>query len=66
MPENLSFECAKFLLSAPDGVVLSAEERRVYEGMKRYRGIEMNLESGMKVKVGWCPEKTRGVGDVKV
>jgi hypothetical protein len=66
IPENVSFECAKFLLSAPDGLVLSAEEKKTYKAMRRYRLIELNMQSNMTVKLGWTPEKNTGVGDVKV
>ncbi|KAJ7796935.1 hypothetical protein B0H14DRAFT_3114404 [Mycena olivaceomarginata] len=66
VPENISFDCARFLLSAPEGVVLTAREKRVYEAMRRYRLIELNLDAPVGVRVPWTPRKTRGPGDVKV
>ncbi|KAJ7191389.1 hypothetical protein GGX14DRAFT_701594 [Mycena pura] len=66
VPENISFECARFLLSAPEGVVLTAREKRVYEAMRRYRLLELNLDAPVNVRVPWTPQKTRGPGDVKV
>jgi hypothetical protein len=66
VPENLSFDCARFLLSAPDGVVLNDQEKKVYTAMRRYKLIELNLESTMDVQVPWTPEKTREVGDEKI
>ncbi|KAJ7511588.1 hypothetical protein B0H11DRAFT_2168265 [Mycena galericulata] len=56
IPENISFDCAWFLLSAPQGVVLTKQERKIYEAMRRYKLIE----------VPWTASKTRGPGDVKV
>ncbi|KAJ6523524.1 hypothetical protein DFH09DRAFT_198273 [Mycena vulgaris] len=66
IPENISFDCARFLLSAPQGAVLTKREKRVYEAMRRYKLIELNLDAPLAVKVPWTPEKTRGPGDVKV
>jgi hypothetical protein len=66
VPENISFECARFLLSAPDGVVLTAEEKKIYEEMRRYKLIELNLDSSIEVLVPWTPAKTRSVGDAKI
>ncbi|KAJ6562595.1 hypothetical protein B0H19DRAFT_1145101 [Mycena capillaripes] len=66
VPENISFDCARFLLSAPEGVVLNKRERRVYEAMRRYKLIELNLDAPVDVHVPWTPQKTRGSGDVKV
>ncbi|KAJ6468765.1 hypothetical protein C8R45DRAFT_1017511, partial [Mycena sanguinolenta] len=66
VPENISFNCARFLLSASEGVVLTARERRVYEAMRRYKLIELNLDAPIGVSVPWTPQKTRGPGDVKV
>ncbi|KAF7378381.1 RING-type domain-containing protein [Mycena sanguinolenta] len=66
IPENISFECARFLLSAPAGVVLTNEEKKTYEAMQRYHLIELNLDAPLLVKVPWTPDKTRGPGDVKV
>jgi hypothetical protein len=66
VPENLSYDCARFLLSAPDGVVLTDHEKDVYTAMRRYKLIELNLESTLDVKVPWTPDKTREVGDVKI
>jgi len=66
VPENLSFDCARFLLSAPDGLVLAAQEKRVYEAMRRYKLIELNLDSTIELHVPWTPQKTRGVGDRKI
>ncbi|KAJ7637778.1 hypothetical protein B0H17DRAFT_995100 [Mycena rosella] len=65
IPENISFDCARFLLSAPEGVVLTKREKQVYEAMRRYKLIELNLDAPLAVKVPWTPEKTRGPGDVK-
>ena len=65
LPENLSFECARLLLSAPDGTVLTEKEKEVYKSMRRYRLIELNLESTLVLKLPWTPEKTREVGDHK-
>ncbi|KDR78368.1 hypothetical protein GALMADRAFT_95057 [Galerina marginata CBS 339.88] len=66
VPENLSFDCAKFLLSAPDGVVLTKKEKKIYAAMRRYKMIELNLESTLHLQVPWTPEKTREVGDQKI
>ncbi|KAJ6503750.1 hypothetical protein C8R45DRAFT_1060395 [Mycena sanguinolenta] len=66
VPENISFDCARFLVSAPEGVVLTAKEKRVYRAMRRYKLIELNLDAPLAVNVPWTPRKTRGVGDVKV
>ncbi|KAJ7178202.1 hypothetical protein C8R46DRAFT_1076094 [Mycena filopes] len=66
VPENISFDCARFLLSAPQGVVLTAHEKQIYAAMQRYRLIELNLDAPLLVKLPWSPEKTRGPGDVKV
>jgi hypothetical protein len=66
VPENISFDCARFLLSAPPGVVLTKHEKRVYEAMRRYKLIELNLDAPVEVRVPWTPQKTRGPGDVKV
>jgi hypothetical protein len=67
VPENISFDCARLLLSAPDSnVVLTPPERRVYAAMRRYQLIELNLDVPLVVKVPWSPEKTRGPGDVKI
>jgi hypothetical protein len=66
VPENISFECARLLLSAPAGVVLTGEETKVYQFMRRYKLIELNLDSSIQVSVPWTPEKTRGVGDMKI
>ncbi|KAJ7255802.1 hypothetical protein B0H12DRAFT_1202106 [Mycena haematopus] len=66
VPENISFDCARFLLSAPAGVVLTARERRIYEAMRRYKLIELNLDAPVGVCVPWTPQKTRGPGDVKI
>ncbi|KAJ7445183.1 hypothetical protein B0H11DRAFT_2087723 [Mycena galericulata] len=66
VPENISFDCARFLLSAPVGVVLTAGEKRVYEAMRRYKLIELNLDAPLTVRVPWTPQKTRGPGDQKV
>ncbi|KAJ7136564.1 hypothetical protein C8R44DRAFT_695487 [Mycena epipterygia] len=66
IPENISFDCARFLLSAPTGVVLTKREKQVYEAMRRYKLIELNLDAPVVVRVPWRPKKTRGPGDVKV
>ncbi|KAF8205290.1 hypothetical protein K438DRAFT_1964368 [Mycena galopus ATCC 62051] len=64
--ENISFDCARLLLSAPEGVVLTGREKRVYEAMRRYKLIELNLDAPVEVLVPFTPKKTRGPGDVKV
>lgn len=66
IPENISFDCARFLLSAPAGLVLTKREKQVYEAMRRYKLIELNLDAPVTVNVPWTPKKTRGAGDVKV
>ncbi|KAJ7463682.1 hypothetical protein FB451DRAFT_1265214 [Mycena latifolia] len=66
VPENISFDCARLLLSGPKGVVLTKHERQVYEAMRRYKLIELNLDAPLTVKVPWTPDKTRGPGDAKV
>ena len=66
VPENLSFDCARFLLAAPDGLVLTVQEKRVYEAMRRYKLIELNLDSTIELHVPWTPNKTRGVGDRRI
>ena len=66
VPENISFDCARLLLSAPEGFVLTEEEKMVYEAMRRYKLIELNLHSSIEVLVPWTPKKTRNVGDRKI
>jgi hypothetical protein len=66
VPENISFDCARFLLSVPEGVALTKKEKAVYESMRRYKLIELNLDTPIVVNVPWTPAKTRGSGDVKV
>ena len=66
IPENISFDCARLLLSAPDGTVLTKEEKEVYEAMRRYKLIELNLDSSIDARLPWKPKKTRDVGDRKV
>jgi hypothetical protein len=66
VPENLSFDCARFLLAAPDGLVLTVQEKRVYEAMRRYKLIELNIDSTIELHVPWTPNKTRGVGDRRI
>lgn len=66
IPENLSYECAKLLTGLPSGVALNEEEEAVYQGMRRYRLIELNMESQLEAQVPWTPEKTRSVGDVQI
>lgn len=66
IPENISFDCARFLLSAPEGVVLDKRERNIYEAMRRYKLIELNLDAPLIVKIPWTPSQTRGPGDVQV
>jgi len=66
VPENLSFDCARLLLSAPNGLVLTAKEKQIYEAMQRYKLIELNLDSTIELWVPWTPRKTRGVGDRKI
>ena len=66
IPENLSYECAKLLIDLPTGVALNNEEEVVYRGMRRYRLIELNMESQLEAQVPWTPEKTREVGDVQI
>ena len=66
IPENLSYECAKLLIGLPSGVALNEEEETVYRGMRRYRFIELNMESQLEAQVPWTPEKTREVGDVQI
>ena len=66
VPENISSECARFLLSAPEGVVLTPDEKEVYTAIRRYKLLELNLESRLKAMVGWTPDKSRNVGDWKV
>lgn len=63
IPENLSYECAKLLLSLPPDVTLTEEEKKVYGGMRRYRLIELNIQSKLTATVPWTPEKTSGIGD---
>lgn len=55
IPENISFDCAKLLLSAPKGAVLTDKEARIYEAMRRYKLIELNLDSSISVTVPWTP-----------
>ncbi|KAJ6600943.1 hypothetical protein DFH09DRAFT_1355223 [Mycena vulgaris] len=60
VPENSSFDCARFLLSAPKGVVLTKRERQSYEAMRRYRlKIELNMDAPLIVEVPWTPDKTQ-------
>lgn len=66
IPENISWDCAKLLLSAPQGMILSLEEKRVLSAMRRYKNIEMNMEADVKIRLGWTPKKRRNVGDRRV
>jgi hypothetical protein len=66
VPENLSYECAKLLISLPPDVALTEEERKVYAGMRRYRLIELNWQSRLDVTIPWTPEKSSGVGDRQI
>ncbi|KZP13764.1 hypothetical protein FIBSPDRAFT_834882 [Athelia psychrophila] len=66
VPENVSYDCARFLLSAPQGTVLDEREKEVYKAMRRYRLIELNSESVVSAQVPWTPHKTTEVGDRKV
>ncbi|KAJ7032441.1 hypothetical protein C8F04DRAFT_659795 [Mycena alexandri] len=66
VPENISFDCARFLLSGPMDLMLTSREKRVYEAMRRYKLIELNLDAPVEVHVPWTPQKTRGPGDVKI
>lgn len=66
VPENVSFDCARFLLSAPLGLVLTDEERAVYDAMRRYKLVELNLDAPLAVHLPWTPEKTRQVGDERI
>jgi hypothetical protein len=66
VPENISYDCGKFLLQAPKDIVLTDGERKVYEDMRTYRLVELNLDSSLTAVVPWTPEKTREVGDRKV
>ncbi|KAF7318723.1 RING-type domain-containing protein [Mycena chlorophos] len=66
VPENISFDAARFLLGAPEGVVLTAHEKKVYEAMRRYKLLELNLDAPVEAKMPWTPNKTRGPGDFKV
>ncbi|KAG8799752.1 hypothetical protein FRC19_000072 [Serendipita sp. 401] len=63
IPENLSYECAKLLTSIPTNVALTADECQVYQGMRRYRLIELNLKASLTASVPWTPEKTGDIGD---
>ncbi|KAF7973109.1 hypothetical protein HWV62_16222 [Athelia sp. TMB] len=63
VPENISWDCAKLLLSAPKGMILNSEERRVFIAMRRYKNVEMNMEADIKIRLGWTPKKRRNVGD---
>lgn len=45
---------------------MTEEEKRTYESMRRYKLIELNLDSKIEVKVPWTPTKTRDVGDRKI
>ena len=66
VPENISYECARFLLQVPDDIALTDEEKDVYRSMRTYRLTELNLDSSLLAKLPWTPEKTRGVGDRKI
>jgi len=66
IPENISFECSRFLLSVPEGVVLEDKEREVYSAMRRYNLLQLNRRSPLDVELPWTPEKSREVGDLKV
>ncbi|EJD36493.1 hypothetical protein AURDEDRAFT_117081 [Auricularia subglabra TFB-10046 SS5] len=66
-PETVSWECASFVLNAPDpALCLTPAERATYAGMRRYRLLELNLDAALSARVPWTPEKARGVGDVRV
>ncbi|KLO12331.1 hypothetical protein SCHPADRAFT_829706 [Schizopora paradoxa] len=66
IPENVSFECARFLLSAPKDVAIDDRERELYSAMRRYQLLQLNLRSPINTELPWTPEKTREVGDFKV
>lgn len=66
VPENISWDCAKLLLSVHDEEILNSQEKNIYAAMKRYKNIEMNLEAEVTVRLGWTAKKTRNVGDRRV
>ncbi|KAG8829344.1 hypothetical protein FRC17_006734 [Serendipita sp. 399] len=66
VPENLSYECAKLLTSIPTDVALTADECQVYQGMRRYRLIELNLKSSLTASIPWTPDKTGDIGDYQL
>jgi len=69
VPENISYEFARFILQGtPEEVSarLTEKEQAVYQGMRRYRLLELNMDSSLTAQVAWTPTKTRGVGDDKV
>ena len=45
---------------------MADDERVFYESMRRYKLIEANLDSTLRVEVPWTPDKTRNIGDLKV
>jgi len=66
-PETLAWDCASFLLGAPDpDVFLQPNEREVYTAIRRYKLLELNMDAELAARVPWTPEKASGVGDVRV
>ena len=67
--ENISYNFARFILQGTSEEVsarLTEKEQAVYQGMRRYRLLELNMDSSLTAQVTWTPMMTRGVGDDKL
>lgn len=69
VPENISYEFARLVLKGSPNdlaVRLNDEEKAVYEGMGKYKLLELNLGGALTASTGWTPSKSREVGDDQV
>ncbi|KAG8945086.1 hypothetical protein FRC04_001247 [Tulasnella sp. 424] len=69
VPENISYEFARLVLKGSPNdlaVRLNDEERAVYDGMRKYKLLELNLDGPLTATTGWTPSKSREVGDDQV
>ncbi|KAG8918376.1 hypothetical protein FRC01_001897, partial [Tulasnella sp. 417] len=62
VPENISYEFGRFVLQGTPNdlaVRLTDEERAFYEGMRKYKLLELNLKAELTASTGWTPSKSR-------
>ncbi|KDN69738.1 putative dihydroxyacid dehydratase [Colletotrichum sublineola] len=44
---------------APDSRILLEKDRRLFKTLVDYKLLELNLNTTLQAKVGWCPEKSK-------